>query len=481
MPAILWKILSVLDMVLVAGAILVVLRRPREPRAMLAWILALLLLPVVGLILFLLIGEPRLKRTRRRRRRRREKLVPGLSRRSGALRDVHVTRQNVPIPEELSNLVSLATRFSRHAPTHGNEVTIYQDAEKTFLARQLAIEAAESHVHMEYYIFQPDETGHAVRDLLINKVRQGVQCRLLLDYVGCWRWPRSFKRSFQEGGVELAFCLPVVPWRGRWRVNFRNHRKLAVIDGKVSFTGSQNIGDEYLGRRKKLGPWRDTHMRIVGPAVHQLQEIFVEDWHYATKVDLLDDKYFPTPQRAGKRAVQVIASGPDDRVNAMHQLLFAAFAAAKQSICIATPYFVPDMAMVLAIQSAAYRGVRVRLMIPSRSDHRVVLWAARSYYEELAGAGVEIYEYDLGMLHSKVVVVDESWALLGSANMDERSFKLNFEVTTILYDAELARTLQNDFEMLLAQSKRVQPTRRSAWTFRETLSLGLARLASPLL
>ena len=476
-----WTILSVVDFVLVAAAILMILRRPREPRAMLAWILGLLLLPVLGLILFVLIGEPRLKRTRRRRQRRRQKLAPELSRKTQALRDVQATQESVPIPDELSSLVQVATRLSRHPPTHGNEVTIYHDAEKTFLARQLAIEAAESHVHLEYYIFQPDETGRALRDLLIRKAREGVQCRVLLDYIGCWRMPWRFKRAFRDGGVELAFFMPMVPWRGRWRVNFRNHRKIAVIDGKVGFTGSQNIGDEYLGRRKKYKPWRDTHMRIVGPAVQQLQEIFVEDWHYTTRADLVADEFFPPPERAGRRAVQVISSGPDDPTNAMHQLFFAAIAAARRSICIVTPYFVPDTSMVTAFQAAAYRGVRIQLLIPSRSDHRVVLWAGRSYYEELAAAGVEVFEYDRGMLHSKAVVVDESWAMVGSANMDERSFKLSFEVTAILYDVDLARDLQSDFEALRGRSRRIQPTGRRAWTFRESLSLGLARLASPLL
>ena len=375
----------------------------------------------------------------------------------------------------------LATRLSRHPPTYGNDVTLYHDAERTFLALQLAIEAAEANVHLEYYILQPDETGQAVRDLLVRKVRDGVRCRVLLDYVGCWRWPRAFERGFRDGGVELAFFMPMVPWRGRWRVNFRNHRKIAIIDGKIAFTGSQNIGDEYLGRRRKFGPWRDTHLRITGPAVQQLQEVFVEDWHYTTRRDLVADECFPPPRIAGERTVQVISTGPDDATNALHQVLFAALAAARRSICIATPYFVPDMSMVLAFQSAAYRGVHVRLLIPSRSDHWVVLWAGRSYYEELSAAGVEVYEYDQGMLHSKVVVIDESWALVGSANMDERSFKLNFEVTSILYDVDLARQLQADFDGLLTQSKLIHPTGRSDWTYRETLSLGLARLASPLL
>jgi cardiolipin synthase len=285
----------------------------------------------------------------------------------------------------------------------------------------------------------------------------------------------------RSAGVEVAFFMPVIPLRGRWRVNFRNHRKIIVVDGHIGFTGSQNIGDEYRGRRTRHGPWRDTHMRILGPAVHELQEVFVEDWNYATDEDLIADSYFPPLEPAGDQVVQVIPSGPDGHANVMHQLLFAAVATAQRSVCVITPYFVPDAAMILAFQSAAYRGVRVQLLIPSRTDQIVTLWVARSYYQELAQSGVEIHEYPHGMLHSKVVVVDEDWAMVGSANMDERSFRLNFELTTILYDDDLARELYEDFSKLRARSRRIRADRRRSWTFTQSIKLGLARMASPLL
>jgi len=476
-----WTILSIINYAAVAVAIVSVLRHPREPRAMLAWILGLLLLPVLGLILFLLIGRARVQRTRRRRRRSRRKLARSLSARTSSIREVQAEPERVRIDRDLGNLVNLATRLSRHPPTTGNEVTIYQDAEQTFLALQLAIEAAREHVHMEYFIFQPDETGQAVRDLLIKKCRQGVRCRLLLDYVGCLWWPRGFEQSLVDGGVELAFFLPAVPWRVGRRMNFRNHRKILVVDGHVGFTGSQNIGDEYLGRRRSGVPWRDTHMRLIGPAVHQLQGIFIEDWHFVTGTDLVDDAYFPTLEPRGEQVVQVIPSGPDEQARVMHHLLFAAIAAAQRSVCIATPYFVPDTAMLLALQSAAYRGVRVQLLIPSQSNHRMALWAGRSFYPELSEAGVEVYEYPDAMLHSKVVVVDELWAMVGSANMDERSFRLNFEVTAILYDEEPAKQLHRDFSSLRNQSQRFKRGKSQNWTFGESLALGVARLTSPLL
>ncbi len=481
LPGWAWTLLSVVNGLIVAAAIVSVLRRPREPQAMLAWILALLFLPIAGVLLYVLIGQPRLLRTRRRRHRRRQRIAPTLEKRVAPLRDSHGEHRPGRIDAGLHDVVRLATRLTGCPPMRGNEVTVYHDAEKTFLALQLAIEAARSHVHFQYYIFQPDDTGRAVADLLIGKARSGVRCRVLLDAVGCWRLPGRFVRRLQSGGVAVAFYHPVIPWRGRWHVNFRNHRKIVVVDGDVGFCGSQNIGDEYLGRRRKFGPWRDTHLRIVGPAVQQLQEVFVEDWHFATDEDLVADEYFPPPRPVGPHVVQNIPTGPDGPADVLHQVLFAAVAAARRSIDFLTPYFVPDRAIILALQAAAHRGVRVRLLVPAASDHWFVLWAGRSYYPELAAAGVEVLEYDHGMLHSKSAVVDGAWAMVGSANMDARSFRLNFELTTLLYDPELAATLQEDFNLLSRRARRVAGGDGPAWGFRQSLALGVARLASPLL
>ncbi len=477
-----WTIIWVVDTLLVAAAIITVLRRPREPRAMLAWILALLFLPFLGLILFMLMGDPRITRTRKRRYKRRQKLHVTLRHQVECLERYHGhLTSNEPPPANTSDLINLTTRISGRGPTRGNEVSIYHEDEQNFNAIMAAIEKATDHVHLEYYIFQPDETGSVLRDLLVHKVSEGVQVRLLVDYIGTWNWPRSFKRSFRDGGVKLGFFLPVVPWRGRWRVNLRNHRKILIVDGAVGFTGSQNIGDEYRGRLAKYGPWRDTHMKIEGPAVHQLQEIFAEDWYYTTREDLTDNKYFPKLNRVGSQTIQVVASGPDSEIHIMHHLLLSAVAGARKSIAVLTPYFAPDTAMILALQSAAYRGVRVQLLIPNCSNHWVTLWAGRSFYYELSQAGVEIYEYDLALLHSKVVVIDNSWGMVGSANMDQRSFRINFEVTTLLFNEALAEDLQRDFDNLLAKARRMELTGHRDWSFRQSLILGIARLASPLL
>lgn len=476
-----WTILSVGYYGLAVWVALQILRRPTRPHAMLAWILVLLFLPLLGLILFVLLGEPRRERLRKRRRRKRLTIRRSLGRRADQLRGGGgVGGTDVEVPE-VAELMTFAKRIGAFPRTCGNEVTIYHDAEPTYLAIQMAIKSAESHVHMEYYIFQPDETGRTVRQLLIDKARAGVECRLLLDYIGCWHVPGSFTQPMRDAGVQVAFALPVVPWRGRWRVNYRNHRKITVIDGKVAFTGSQNIGDEYLGRRKAALNVRDTHLRIIGPAAYQLQEMFVTDWHYSTKEELTADVYFPDQEANGSHVVQVVPSGPHQRARVMHQLLFAAMSSARGSIRIITPYFVPDYAMVLALQSACYRGIHVELIVPSCTDHRVVLWAGRSSYDELIQAGVHIYEYDEVLLHSKVLVVDDSWALVGSANMDERSFSINFELTTILYGLELSQSLARHFDAIRGRSRQITRQDIRNRTYAESVLQGAARLASPLL
>lgn len=473
-----WTIVTTVHELLVVFAVVTVLRRPREPRAMLSWILALIFLPVLGLLLYVLIGEPRLHRTRRRRRKRRLRMIHAMRERadSRAGRPEKVPHHDHPA---IHSFTRLAARIGGLPPTRGNEVGLHHDSEKMFLDLSLAIQSARSHVHMEYYIFQPDATGQAIRDLLVAKAREGVQCRLLLDFVGCWKLFPRFLRPLREAGVEVVFFMPVIPWRGRWRVNFRNHRKIVVIDGKIGFTGSQNIGDEYAGRHRVQ--WRDTHVRITGPAVHYMQEVFIEDWFFASRRQIGQDMqvYFPVPEAAGDHLVQVVPSGPDLEINVLHILLLGAIGTARKSLRIATPYFVPDQAMILALQSAAHRGVRVQLLIPSQNDHPVILWAGRSFYNEIRRAGIEVYEYRHAMLHSKVIVVDDLLAVVGSANFDERSLRLNFEMSMVLYGPELAGLLYADFEQLLAQARQVQGDEPVG--FAESIKLGLARLISPLL
>lgn len=471
---ILVNLLLLLDLLVAGSAIVWVLRHPREPRAMLAWILAFLLMPFLGVLLFLFIGEPRLRRLQRRRRRRRAALGRGTHNGSGR-------RLTESLGEPMDEVAHLVTRLTRRELLGGNRIQLLFDGQAALAALETALRGATHHIHLEYYLFRDDRAGRRIAEVLAERAKAGVECRLLVDFIGSWGLSRRFFRGLKANGVEVAFFLPVLPWRGRWRMNFRNHRKIAVIDGRIGFTGSQNIGDEYAGLDPSFGVWRDTHLRVEGPVAQDLQEIFAEDWHYGTRLHLAGNAYFPRLEAEEGSLAQLLPSGPDLGVRVAQVTLHTLFAVAQREICIATPYFVPDEALLLALQSAAYRGVRVKLLLPEKGDHRLTAWAARSYYRDLCAAGVELCEYRLGMLHSKVVIVDGRCAVVGSANMDERSFRLNFEVSLLIYDEPLAAQLLEDFRGLRALSRIYTDASELRWSFGQSLLLGVARLAAPLL
>ncbi|HWL92883.1 MAG TPA: cardiolipin synthase [Phycisphaerae bacterium] len=476
-----WSALWTCYYLVVILAVENILRTKREPRGMIAWILAMIFLPFVGMIAYMLVGPVPMQRKVRRRVSRRRLIAAALAEKKAMLADRHNVGDPAVLDQRTRGLVNLAGKLSDAVVTRDNGVIVHHDPEKAFLNHSLAIEAAEHHVHMEYYIYRPDDTGCAMCALLEEKVKQGVEVRLLLDAVGCWALPRRFVREMKAKGIQVEFFLPWGFTTRRFQLNCRNHRKMTVVDGKRAFTGSKNIADEYLGRKKKLGPWRDTYMEMQGPCVLQMQGVFVEDWHFATKQDLSAATYFPPPEVAGNQVIQVVPSGPDGRSDVMHQLLNAAVADADKSVSIVTPYFVPDRAMLLALTGAAYRGLSVKLLLPSKSDNWLVLWAGRTFYEDLLEAGVELYEYDGGMIHSKQVVVDQRWAMVGSANMDVRSFQLNFELTCILYDKLVAEYLQQDCEQLCAKARRIDKAYFKDLSYPQTLAAGLARLATPIL
>lgn len=465
---------------LAATCIFTILRRRGEPAAMLAWIFAVVVLPVLGVALYILFGSNRVHRKARRRRRRLAHLIHVLS--EQAVRGAGSSKPlQDDLPPDLAAVEQMGRRVGGMPASGGNEVSVLQGSERTYAAIEEAIRAARHHVHLEFYIWQPDETGRRFRDLLAERAREGVECRVLLDSVGCLRLGRRFTQPWADAGVKLAFFLPLYRLPKRWSLHLRNHRKIVVIDGAAAFIGSQNVGDEYRGRLRHLSPWYDSNVRMRGPAALFAQQVFAEDWLFATRQNLLGKDYFPTPAPVGPSVVQILPSGPDHDVNALGQLLFVAVSSAQRSITIATPYFVPDEGMRMALIHAAYRGVRVRLVLPTRSDNRLVLWAGRSYYAELLEAGVEIYEFDAGMLHAKIVTIDDRWCMVGSANMDIRSFRFNFEASALVYDPQVARGLAEDVDQHIARSTRV--------TLRETfhrplpaqLGEGLARLFAPLL
>ncbi len=478
----LWQAILVINYVLAALFVARLLRGRKEPTAMVAWLLAIVLLPVIGMLAYWLLSSSRLQRKVKRRRRRVAHLLAALQRKAA-----HASPAQAPpesrMPDDLAAIVRVGRRLADIPAVDGNEVTVLQKADTTYDALETAIRNAQHHVHLEYYIWRPDATGTQFRDLLVERARAGVECRLLLDAVGCWKLSRAFLRPLVAAGVRVAFFLPVRPFnlRRRWSLHLRNHRKVVVVDGHTAFVGSQNIGDEYRGRRRELSPWYDVHLRIKGPATLFLQQTFAEDWSQATRERLDESAYFRPPPRDGDATVQILPTGPDEQVSTLTQILFAAVTSARDSIRIATPYFVPDPTLRLALAHASYRGVRVQLVLPTRSDVPLALWAARSFYTELVDAGVAVYEYERGVLHSKIVTVDDRWCLVGSANMDVRSFRLNFEVSALLYESAVAADLGAYVESFCSQARQITLRDAHRTPLWRRLGEGAARLLAPLL
>jgi cardiolipin synthase A/B len=459
------------------GAILRIVLQRREPTATLAWVLAILLLPYVGVFFYILVGRRRLNRQVRKRRARAAHLEPHLSKLSEGPPELVV--EKAPRPE-VRELVLLSNRIGRRTPTSGNEVKLLVDADATYRELEEAIASAKDHVHLLYYIYQQDQTGKRFRDLLVKKCREGVDVRVLVDGVGSFGTD-LFMEPLEQAGGHFAEFLPVGLLSRHWHPNLRNHRKILVVDGKVGFTGGVNIGDEYTGRKRRVGPWRDTHLRIRGPAVLHLQEIFTEDWYFATGEDLIAERWYPEPEAVGNLFVQIIASGPDTDTQPIQRIFFTAITSATKRVHLTTPYFVPDEAILVALETAALRGIDVRLLLPEKSDMRLVLHAGRSYYEQLLKSGVSIYEYKPGILHAKSMVVDDRWATVGSANMDVRSFQLNFEVNAAVLGREFAEELEAVFARDLTQARQVTLESIEKKTLGSRMVESLARVLSPVL
>jgi cardiolipin synthase len=452
---------------LVGLGVYIVLQK-REPAATLSWLVSLAALPYAGFLIYYVFGPQKITRHRARRRRHHVSLPHD---------------PDAPADDESVELRTLAQATSGLPPTTARSVRLLVDGGHKYPALLADIATARNHVHLEYYIYDPDASGTALRDALVERARAGVKVRLLLDAMGSKKANRRFFATLLEAGGELAWFHPTRPWM-LWRrpwVNLRTHRKIVVIDGAVGYLGGINITDEQ-DERLRADAYRDLHLRLEGDAVRALQTVFVEDWAYATeRRDFVGDvaRAMPSPA-AGPIRTQLLVSGPDSSWEAIHRLHVAAIHAASKRVWIATPYFVPGEAAMMALTSAALAGLDVRLLVPKMSDSRLVTYCVRSYFDELLAAGVKVYEYGPRMLHSKALLVDDHLAIVGSANFDQRSFRLNFEASLLFDDAGVAAELAQQIEREFAHAPRVRDDRdRSLW--RSRLPEAFARLLSPLL
>lgn len=457
----------------------VLLARRGRPLSALAWILAMLSLPYVGLLAWWILGRSHLNRRRAKHRRASALVAERLRQRA--------LRGPVEPPEPV-----LPFRPTPANPMHGlfpttaeNHVDVLVDAAEAYPHLELLIRAARHHVHLLFYTWEDDATGRRFMDLLVERAREGVEVRLLFDAVGSPGLDDAALHALRLAGGRAAAFLPV-RLRRRLTLNFRNHRKIAVIDGWRAFTGGLNIGDVYTG------PWHDLALGIEGAAAQQLQEVFADDWMFATGEDLARTPYFGSEQGVQDQAplphgedpsarCMVVASGPDQRYNLTHDALFLAVTEARRRVWLMTPYLIPSPTLLTALRGAVYRGVDVRLLLPARSDVPIARLAARSYYPDLIGSGVRVFEYEPSILHAKAMVFDEDLSVLGSANLDTRSFRLNFEVSCFLRSEQVNRAIASVFERDLAQSHEVSRGELARRSVADTLLESAAHLLSPLL
>jgi cardiolipin synthase len=477
------KVLRIGFLVISLALVPLVLIRRKEPSSTVAWILVLVLLPSVGWILFLMFGRDRV-RLPAKRKRELDAIVRA---------QVSASRDETPDADRTSNLALVAAtpleqamfrigqRLTHLRATGGNKVDVLVDGQKMYDALGEAIDGARHHVHAQYYLIRNDATGAWFRDRLVAAAKRGVTVRLLMDGFGCLGIGAGWRRPLLKAGVSVAEFLPMHNWLLQ-PVNLRNHRKIVVVDGDTAFTGGFNIGDEYKGNMPGVGVWRDVHLRIRGPAAAELHRVFFQDWAFATREPIDPRTYFEREMQShGDAKIAIVTSGPDTRTEAIHRMFFGAIVGATRDVLLTTPYFVPTESLTVAMELAAMRGVDLKLVLPARSNHRVTFHAGRSFYTDLLRAGVDIREYQPGIVHAKTLVADSQIALVGSANMDLRSFRLNFEVHTLVYDGPTAARLREAFDDDLAKTRRVDLAdwEGRPWNYR--VKEGAARLVSPLL
>jgi cardiolipin synthase A/B len=456
----------------VIGVSGVIILQRRSAAATLAWLLALAFLPVIGLVVYRFIGPLRLERKKLKRRASRRAVHEAVAA-LAALDDGSV---------EHLQLATVGMELGEAPPLRADDATVFLDGKSNYEAILAAVAAARHHVHLEYYIWEPDTIGLRLRDALVERARAGVKVRMIIDGTGSSKLKGKYVEPLLEAGVEVGRFNPVRLLRLRLRrPDFRTHRKIVVVDGRVGFTGGMNITDSHSA---EFGPayWRDTHLRIVGAAVWGLQRLFLEDWYFVTDALAPVDAYtFPAPAGEGDHLVQVIGSGPDSDAFAIHKMLFTAINQCTDRCWLTTPYFVPDDALLTALVTAGLRDVDVRLLVPKKGDSRLVDMAARSYLPELLAAGVRVYEYEQRFIHAKTMVCDSDVAVIGTANLDNRSFRLNFEVAALVYGTDVNHTLAAAFEIDIHDSREFQRDEYDKQPLRRRLGQASARLISPLL
>jgi cardiolipin synthase len=448
-----------------------------KPAKSISWIFVVLFLPFVGALIFLLTGINRrklkfiqLKEIKKRKKRNRYPFVQEEYERSEKLESVKARK------------ISRNIYQNTHKPLYfDNDISILNDAKKTFDILCEAMEKAEKFIHLQYYIIEEGEVFEKICGVLEKKVKKGIEVRILYDALGSFSLSSKVKKKLKKLGIEIHPIMPLSWGSFLFTINYRNHRKICVVDNKIAFLGGVNISDIYVSNETELAPWEDAHVKIKGPAVDGIHRVFLEDYFYATKEDLSEEEaYLSEPEKQGDSPVQIVASGPDSDQHVVMQQYISFIHLAEKSVCILTPYFIPTFSVLEALKMTAASGIEVSLLLPRKTDSKLASFGMFSYFETLMESGVHIYLRD-DFAHSKVLFIDDEISSIGSTNFDCRSFEHNYEINAIFFDKEKAKELRREFEDIREKATKLdleEFRKRSNW---DKTCERLSRFLSPLL
>lgn len=464
-------------------SLVIVFFQRRSPQTVWTWLLLLYFIPILGFVMYLVIGQDFHKSRMFKTKEIEGELKYAVRRQEETIIGSRLKMEN-PAMNRFRDLILYNLEAGSAVLTDNNDVRVYTDGREKFDALLSEMRQAKKYIHIQYYIIRNDELWQEIEPVLIEKAKEGVAVRVLFDSMGCRTMHNRDWERLEAAGIMVAEFFPAILGKLQLRINYRNHRKIVVIDGRIGFVGGFNVGREYLGLEEKFGYWRDTHLCIEGSAVTSLAVRFVLDWNYAAKENLfLDDRLFEIPQyeRQGRDPVQIISSGPDSKIKMIHDNYLRLIHSAKDHVYIQTPYFIPDDSILDALKIASRSGIDVRIMVPCKPDHPFVYWATYSYIGEMVDAGAKCYVYDNGFLHAKTMTVDGMVGCVGTANMDMRSFGLNFEVNAVIYSEptvqQLERAFENDMMLCTHVTRKLYEERSLVIKVKEQFS----RLLSPLL
>lgn len=446
----------------------------RTPQGALAWSLSLVTVPVIAVPAYWVLGRSKFEGTRAAYEQRKTEIDELLRTARQNLKPYEADENSAPA--ELDALERLGTGdFTMH-----NRLELLINGDRTFESILAGIAQAREYVIVQFYMFHDDSLGQRMQQAMIERARAGVRVYMLYDEVGSGGLPKAYVGALREAGVQVSSFKPTQGWRNRFQLNFRNHRKIVVVDGVTGWVGGHNVGDEYLGLDPEFSPWRDTHVRIDGPAVIQLQAVALGDWYWATR-EIPSLNWVPRAADDAEAVALIVGTAPSQRLETAGLMFVNALNSARERVWLSAPYFVPDEAVIKALELAALRGVDVRILLTGKGDSQLVFLAAYNYIEQLQGLGIRFFEYRPGFLHEKVMLVDDQVSTVGTANFDNRSFRLNFEVTAVIVNGPFAQQMERMFEADFEHSDELDPATLAERPFWWRFAVKATRLAAPVL